>query len=95
MRSWPRLAKAALVSDLDPDDFAALRNQMAKQWGPHAAVNHPVYPLRVQVRFRGRHHFGLDTATVPDSSTSQQENHPSEPEPRKGRSCSRQKKSAD
>jgi integrase len=27
--------KARLVSDLDPQDFAALRNKMAKKWGPH------------------------------------------------------------
>src|SRR5262249_59177431 len=27
--------KTRLVSDLDADDFAALRNRMAKQWGPH------------------------------------------------------------
>jgi integrase len=29
------LGKARLVSDLDPDDFAALRNKLAKKWGPH------------------------------------------------------------
>jgi integrase len=27
--------KARLVADLDPDDFAGLRNRMAKSWGPH------------------------------------------------------------
>jgi hypothetical protein len=27
--------KSRLVSDLDPDDFAKLRNVMAKKWGPH------------------------------------------------------------
>jgi integrase len=27
--------KARLVSDLRPDDFAALRNKLAKKWGPH------------------------------------------------------------
>lgn len=27
--------KQRLASDLDPDDFAKLRNRMAKQWGPH------------------------------------------------------------
>src|SRR5262245_44460424 len=27
--------KGRLVADLDPDDFAKLRNQMAKKWGPH------------------------------------------------------------
>lgn len=27
--------KQRLVSDLDPDDFAKLRNKMAKKWGPH------------------------------------------------------------
>src|SRR5262249_23372466 len=27
--------KARLVSDLAPDDFAALRNKVAKRWGPH------------------------------------------------------------
>src|SRR5260370_10421675 len=27
--------KGRLVADLAPDDFAALRNRMAKQWGPH------------------------------------------------------------
>jgi integrase len=29
------LGKARLVSDLDPQDFAALRKKMAKKWGPH------------------------------------------------------------
>jgi integrase len=28
------LGKTRLVSDLDPSDFAALRNKMAKRWGP-------------------------------------------------------------
>jgi integrase len=27
--------KTRLVADLDPQDFAALRNKMAKKWGPH------------------------------------------------------------
>src|SRR5688500_15468987 len=27
--------KKRLVSDLDSDDFAGLRNRMAKRWGPH------------------------------------------------------------
>jgi len=29
------LGRARLVSDLDPDDFASLRNKLAKKWGPH------------------------------------------------------------
>jgi integrase len=29
------LGKQRLVSDLDPEDFAALRNRAAKKWGPH------------------------------------------------------------
>ncbi len=29
------MGKARLVSDLDPQDFASLRNKMAKKWGPH------------------------------------------------------------
>jgi integrase len=29
------LGKARRVDDLDPDDFAALRNRLAKKWGPH------------------------------------------------------------
>ena len=29
------LGKTRLVADLDPQDFAALRNRMAKKWGPH------------------------------------------------------------
>ncbi len=29
------LGKSRLVSDVDPDDFASLRNRMAKKWGPH------------------------------------------------------------
>jgi integrase len=29
------LGKARLVSDLDPDDFAKLRNKLAKKWGSH------------------------------------------------------------
>jgi hypothetical protein len=28
------LGKTRLVADLDPDDFARLRNKMAKRWGP-------------------------------------------------------------
>lgn len=31
--------KQRLVSDLDPDDFATLRNRMAKKWGPHRLAN--------------------------------------------------------
>src|SRR5262249_34672692 len=27
--------KTRLVTDLDPDDFAHLRNKLAKKWGPH------------------------------------------------------------
>jgi integrase len=27
--------KGRLVADLDPDDFASLRNRMARKWGPH------------------------------------------------------------
>ncbi len=27
--------KSRLVADLDPEDFASLRNKMAKKWGPH------------------------------------------------------------
>jgi integrase len=30
----PHLGKGRLVADLDPDDFAGLRNKMAKRWGP-------------------------------------------------------------
>ena len=29
------MGKGRLVADLDPQDFAALRNKMAKKWGPH------------------------------------------------------------
>src|SRR5262249_51875456 len=29
------LGKARLVADLDPDDFASLRNKLARKWGPH------------------------------------------------------------
>lgn len=29
------LGKARRADDLDPDDFAALRNRLAKKWGPH------------------------------------------------------------
>jgi hypothetical protein len=28
-------SKTRLVEDLAPDDFAELRNRMAKRWGPH------------------------------------------------------------
>ncbi len=31
--------RTRLVSDLDPDDFATLRNRMAKKWGPHRLAN--------------------------------------------------------
>src|SRR5262249_54217960 len=27
--------KARLVADLDPEDFAALRDKLARKWGPH------------------------------------------------------------
>src|SRR5262249_36935683 len=27
--------RSRLVSDLDPDDFARLRNKLARKWGPH------------------------------------------------------------
>ncbi len=30
-----QVGKARLVADLDPADFAALRNKAAKRWGPH------------------------------------------------------------
>lgn len=30
-----RFGKSRVVEDLDPDDFAALRTQVAKKWGPH------------------------------------------------------------
>src|SRR5262249_22309186 len=30
-----QVGKTRLVADLDPTDFAALRNKMAKRWGPH------------------------------------------------------------
>jgi integrase len=30
-----QLGKARLVADLDPDDFATLRNRLAKRYGPH------------------------------------------------------------
>jgi len=30
-----KMGKTRLVADLDPADFAALRNRMAKKWGPH------------------------------------------------------------
>ena len=29
------MGKTRLVADLDPQDFATLRNKMAKKWGPH------------------------------------------------------------
>lgn len=29
------IGKTRLVADLDPQDFAALRNKLAKKWGPH------------------------------------------------------------
>jgi integrase len=29
------VGKSRLVADLDPEDFAGLRNKMAKKWGPH------------------------------------------------------------
>src|SRR4051812_36036535 len=33
------LGKQRLVADLDPDDFAALRNKMAAKWGPTTLGN--------------------------------------------------------
>jgi integrase len=30
-----QLSKTRIVADLDPEDFAKLRNNMAKKWGPH------------------------------------------------------------
>ncbi len=29
------MGKTRIIADLDPQDFAALRNRMAKKWGPH------------------------------------------------------------
>src|SRR5262249_38990136 len=29
------MSRTRLVADLDPQDFAALRNKMSKKWGPH------------------------------------------------------------
>jgi hypothetical protein len=58
-RTWPGYKEAAeevvaafgksrLVSDLDPDDFARLRNRLAKRYGPHH------HPARLVKRFRHR-----------------------------------------
>ncbi len=42
--------KGRLVEDLDPDDFAALRRKMAKQWGP-ATLGNVINRMRVCFKF--------------------------------------------
>jgi integrase len=42
--------KGRLVADLDPEDFAALRTQMAKKWGP-VTLGNVIQRLRVVFKF--------------------------------------------
>jgi hypothetical protein len=41
------LGKSRLVADLGPDDFASLRNKLAKRWGPHRLAKAIQYPRSV------------------------------------------------
>src|SRR5262249_40438170 len=50
--------KGRLVADLDTDDFAALRNKMAKKWGPVTLGN---MIQRIRVVFK----FAYDAGLVP------------------------------
>lgn len=48
--------KQRLVADVDADDFAMLRNRIAKKWGLHRLANTIQYVRSVfQVRLRCRH----------------------------------------
>jgi integrase len=42
--------KGRLVADLDPDDFATLRNKMAKKWGP-VTLGNVIQRIRVVFKF--------------------------------------------
>jgi integrase len=42
--------KSRLVSDLDPDDFAALRNKLARKWGP-VTLGNVIQRIRVAFKF--------------------------------------------
>jgi integrase len=42
--------KSRLVADLDPEDFAALRNKMARKWGP-ATLGNVIQRMRVVFKF--------------------------------------------
>jgi integrase len=55
------LGKGRLVSDLRPDDFAALRNKMAQRWGPHRLTS---TVRRVRSVFRHAYEAGLTDAPV-------------------------------
>jgi hypothetical protein len=50
--------KGRLVSDLDPDDFAALRAKMARRWGP---VRLGDFIQRIRCVFK----FGYDEGVMP------------------------------
>jgi integrase len=45
-----RFGKGRLVADLDPEDFAALRAQMAKKWGP-VTLGNVIQRIRVVFKF--------------------------------------------
>src|SRR5262249_21771595 len=45
-----RFGKGRLVADLDPEDFAALRNKMAKKWGP-VTLGNVIQRIRVVFKF--------------------------------------------
>jgi integrase len=57
-----KFGKSRLVSDLGPDDFAALRNKMAKRWGPVRLGN---AVQRVRSVFKHAADSGLTDRPVP------------------------------
>jgi hypothetical protein len=42
--------KTRLVTDLDPEDFADLRNKLAKKWGP-VTLGNVIQRIRVVFKF--------------------------------------------
>lgn len=88
-----QFGKSRLVADLDPDDFAALRNKMAKQWGFHRLA-------KTIACIRSVFKFGYDAGLIdrpirfgpgfkrPSKKTMRLHR------TSKGRSCSRRRKSA-
>jgi integrase len=58
-----QFGKGRLVEDLGPDDFAALRNKMAKRWGP-TRLGNVIQRVRSVFRYAGPDGAGLLTKHV-------------------------------